>query len=56
MVRYDRDDDGLLHVDNKGRSQTFEVDRVFTDYSSQIEVRVKIVICAYSLSRLLSKL
>ncbi|XP_033753860.1 kinesin-like protein KIFC3 isoform X2 [Pecten maximus] len=38
VVTYDQDDDGLLHVINKGRSQTFEVDRVFTETSSQTEV------------------
>ncbi|XP_060066424.1 kinesin-like protein KIFC3 [Ylistrum balloti] len=38
VVRYDQDDDGLIHVLNKGRSQTFEVDRVFTETSTQTEV------------------
>ncbi|XP_069113930.1 kinesin-like protein KIFC3 isoform X2 [Argopecten irradians] len=38
VVNYDQDDDGLVHVLNKGRSQTFEVDRVFTETSTQIEV------------------
>ncbi|XP_071092118.1 kinesin-like protein KIFC3 [Haliotis cracherodii] len=38
VVTYDRDDDGLVYVDNKGRCQTFEMDRVFTDTSTQIEV------------------
>ncbi|XP_046585114.1 kinesin-like protein KIFC3 isoform X1 [Haliotis rubra] len=38
VVTYDRDDDGLIYVDNKGRCQTFEMDRVFTDTSTQIEV------------------
>ncbi|XP_021358280.1 kinesin-like protein KIFC3 isoform X2 [Mizuhopecten yessoensis] len=38
VVTYDQDDDGLIHVNNKGRSQTFEVDRVFTETSTQIQV------------------
>ncbi|KAL5022914.1 hypothetical protein ScPMuIL_002069 [Solemya velum] len=38
VVSYDRDDDGLVYVTNKGRNQTFEIDKVFTEQSSQIEV------------------
>ncbi|XP_041376405.1 kinesin-like protein KIFC3 isoform X2 [Gigantopelta aegis] len=37
-ISFDPDDDGLIYVTNKGRIQTFEVDRVFTSKSTQIEV------------------
>ena len=38
IVDYDRDDDGLIYVTNKTRTQTFEVDKVFTQTSLQEEV------------------
>jgi hypothetical protein len=38
VVDYDRDDDGLIYVTNKARTQTFEVDKVFTQTSLQEEV------------------
>ncbi|XP_071177093.1 kinesin-like protein KIFC3 isoform X1 [Mytilus edulis] len=38
VIDYDRDDDGLLYVANKARTQTFEVDKVFTQTSTQPEV------------------
>ena len=38
VVEYDRDDDGLIYVTNKTRTQTFEVDKVFTQTSLQEEV------------------
>ncbi|KAL3858961.1 hypothetical protein ACJMK2_009206 [Sinanodonta woodiana] len=38
VISFDRDDDGLIYVDSKGRSQTFEVDRVFSENSTQMEV------------------
>lgn len=45
VVDYDRDDNGLIYVNNKGRSQTFEMDLVFTPESTQQQVRVKSRIC-----------
>lgn len=41
VVDYDRDDNGLIYVNNKGRSQTFELDLVFTPESTQNQVRKK---------------
>ncbi|XP_052714447.1 kinesin-like protein KIFC3 isoform X1 [Crassostrea angulata] len=38
VVDYDRDDNGLIYVNNKGRSQTFEMDLVFTPESTQQQV------------------
>lgn len=38
VVDYDRDDDCLLYVKAKGRTQTFEMDRVFSQSSTQTEV------------------
>lgn len=38
VVSYDQDDDGVIYVNNKGRPQTFEVDRVFKEDSTQTEV------------------
>ncbi|XP_022342625.2 uncharacterized protein LOC111136219 isoform X1 [Crassostrea virginica] len=38
VVDYDRDDNGLIYVNNKGRSQTFELDLVFTPESTQNQV------------------
>ncbi|XP_013396814.1 kinesin-like protein KIFC3 [Lingula anatina] len=39
VVSYDQDDDGLLFINNKGgRLQTFEMDKVFTEDSTQTEV------------------
>ncbi|KAK3600577.1 hypothetical protein CHS0354_020969 [Potamilus streckersoni] len=38
VISFDRDDDGLIYVESKGRSQTFEVDRVFSENSTQTEV------------------
>lgn len=43
VVDYDRDDNGLIYVNNKGRSQTFEMDLVFTPESTQQQVRVQAV-------------
>lgn len=43
VVDYDRDDNGLIYVNNKGRSQTFEMDLVFTPESTQQQVRVRVV-------------
>ncbi|XP_074646224.1 kinesin-like protein KIFC3 [Tubulanus polymorphus] len=37
-LSYDEDDNALLNVQFKGRRQVFEMDRVFTDKSSQPEV------------------
>ncbi|XP_062583545.1 kinesin-like protein KIFC3 isoform X2 [Saccostrea cucullata] len=38
VVDYDRDDNGLIYVNNKGRSQNFELDLVFTPESTQEQV------------------
>ena len=38
IVTIDPDDDGVLYISSKGRVQTFEVDRVFADNSTQLEV------------------
>ncbi|KAL4234031.1 microtubule motor [Mactra antiquata] len=38
IVSLDKDDDGVLYVNSKGRSQTFDVDKVFGENSSQIMV------------------
>lgn len=38
VVDFDRDDDCLLYVKAKGRTQTFEMDRVFSQSSTQTEV------------------
>ncbi|XP_048752389.2 kinesin-like protein KIFC3 isoform X3 [Ostrea edulis] len=38
VVDYDRDDNGLIYVNNKGRSQTFELDLIFTPESTQNQV------------------
>lgn len=43
VVDYDRDDNGLIYVNNKGRSQTFEMDLVFTPESTQQQVRVQAI-------------
>ena len=41
-VSYDVSDDAIIYVNNpqKGRSQTFEVDRVFQGHSTQEQVRI----------------
>ncbi|XP_006814107.1 kinesin-like protein KIFC3 [Saccoglossus kowalevskii] len=38
VVTYDTDDDGILYVHNKGRTSSYEVDKVFTPASVQQEV------------------
>lgn len=38
VIDYDRDDDGLVYIANKARTQTFEMDKVFTQSSTQDEV------------------
>ncbi|XP_052818548.1 kinesin-like protein KIFC3 isoform X2 [Mya arenaria] len=38
IVTLDQDDSGLLYINSKGRTQTFEVDRVFGESCSQPEV------------------
>ena len=38
VVSFDVDDDGILNLVNKGRSSTFEVDKVFNIASTQEEV------------------
>ena len=38
IVQLDQDDDGLLSVNSKGRTQVFEVDKVFGEDSSQQQV------------------
>ncbi|CAN2389307.1 Belongs to the TRAFAC class myosin-kinesin ATPase superfamily. Kinesin family [Pristimantis euphronides] len=38
IVTFDRDDDGILHVTNKGKIQSFELDKVFSANTSQEEV------------------
>lgn len=43
VVDYDKDDNGLIYVNNKGRSQTFEMDLVFTPESTQQQVRVQAI-------------
>lgn len=40
VVDYDRDDNGLIYVNNKGRSQTFELDLIFTPESTQNQVGI----------------
>lgn len=37
-VTYDPDDDGIIYITNKGRIQTFEFDKVFSDNSTQTQV------------------
>ncbi|CAH1774176.1 unnamed protein product [Owenia fusiformis] len=37
-IGYDQDDDCVLYVANKGRTQTFEVDSLFTEKSTQVQV------------------
>lgn len=39
-VTYDRDDDSMIYVHNsqRGRSQLYELDRVFQPQSTQLEV------------------
>lgn len=38
IVALDQDDDGVLYVNSKGRTQSFEVDKVFGERSSQQQV------------------
>lgn len=38
VITFDRDDDGILHVTNKGKLQTFELDKVFHPSTTQEEV------------------
>ena len=38
VVNFDPDDQAVVQVTNKGRLQTFEMDRVFTAASTQEEV------------------
>ncbi|KAK7478216.1 hypothetical protein BaRGS_00030577, partial [Batillaria attramentaria] len=38
VMTFDPDDDGVVYVSNKGRIQTFEFDKVFTETSTQTEV------------------
>ena len=40
IVQLDKDDDGLLWISTKGRTQTFEVDKVFGEDSSQERVSI----------------
>ena len=40
IVQLDKDDDGLLSINTKGRTQTFEVDKVFGEESTQERVRI----------------
>nr|KAG5692985.1 hypothetical protein BaRGS_011621 [Batillaria attramentaria] len=37
VMTFDPDDDGVVYVSNKGRIQTFEFDKVFTETSTQTE-------------------
>ena len=39
VVACDKEDDGVMHVAYKARTQSFELDRVFSDASTQKEVR-----------------
>ena len=39
IVSYDRDDDALVNILYKGRPQVFEMDQVFSDKSSQEQVK-----------------
>ncbi|CAI9616554.1 unnamed protein product [Staurois parvus] len=38
VVTFDPDDDGILHVTHKGKSMSFEMDKVFTPSATQEEV------------------
>ncbi|KAM4012324.1 kinesin-like protein KIFC3 isoform 2-T2 [Anomaloglossus baeobatrachus] len=38
IVTFDQDDDGILHVTNKGKKQSFELDKVFPPSTKQEEV------------------
>ena len=38
IVSLDQDDSGVLYINSKGRTQTFEVDQVFGETSSQCQV------------------
>lgn len=38
IVSLDQDDSGVLYINSKGRTQVFEVDRVFGDISTQQQV------------------
>ncbi|KAM3919790.1 kinesin-like protein KIFC3 isoform 2-T2 [Leptodactylus fuscus] len=38
VVTFDRDDDGILHITNKGKIQSFELDKVFPPSTTQEEV------------------
>ena len=38
IVQLDPDDDGILSINSKGRTQVFEVDKVFGEESSQKQV------------------
>jgi len=39
VVSFDTVDEGVICVENKGRQQVFECDRVFNVFSSQLDVR-----------------
>lgn len=38
VVTYDPDDDGIIYISNKGRIQTFDFDKVFSNESTQTQV------------------
>ena len=44
IVQLDKDDDGLLWVSTKGRTQAFEVDKVFGEESSQERVSIILLV------------
>lgn len=40
-MTFDPDDDGVLHVTHKGKSMSFEMDKVFIPSATQEEVRAE---------------
>lgn len=40
VVSYDPDDDGVVRIFHKGQRQSFDMDKVFRENSSQVEVDV----------------
>lgn len=38
IISLDQDDDGILYINSKGRTQTFEVDKVFGEKCTQDQV------------------